>query len=73
MTLPSGLKAGFRLASTSTVVSGRMPSSVVMHLVGDVALVVLHGHGEDLALEAALGGGLRPRSCWLRAAKASRS
>ena len=29
MTLPSGLKAGFRLASVSTVVPGRMPSSAV--------------------------------------------
>ena len=57
VTLPSGLKAGFRLARTSAVVSGRMPSSWVEHLVGDLALVVLHVHGHDLALEPALGRG----------------
>jgi len=54
--LASGLKAGFRLARTSAVVSGRMPSSCVS--ISSVVLpsVVLHVDGHDLVLEAPLGG-----------------
>ena len=57
MTFPSSLKAGFRLASDSTVESGRMPSSAGEDLVGVLALVVADGDGHDLVLEAALGRG----------------
>ena len=57
MTLPSSLKAGFSLASVSTVESGRMPSSVGEHLVGVLAVVVADGDRNDLVLEAALGRG----------------
>ena len=54
---PSGLKAGLSLASVSTVLSGRMPSSAVSSSSVSVALVVADGHRDDLVLEAALGGG----------------
>ena len=62
VTLPSGLKAGLSLASVSTVVSGRMPSSAVTSSSDSVTLagllvLVLGGDRDDLPLEAALGGG----------------
>ena len=62
MTLPSGLKAGFRLASVSTVVPGRMPSSVVtssldLDDVAGLLVEALLGDPDDLVVEAALGGG----------------
>ena len=43
MTLPPSLKAGFRLASVSTVESGRMPSSAVINSSVASPLVVAHG------------------------------
>ena len=64
VTLPSGLKAGFRLASVSTVVPGRMPSSAVTQLVGldDACRSPCRAawlcDGDDLVVEAALVGGL---------------
>ena len=63
MTLPSGLNAGFRLASDSAVVPGRMPSSAVYELVGldELAGLLVAGLGldrDDLVVEAALVGGL---------------
>ena len=62
VTLPSGLKAGFRLASVSAVVPGRMPSSVVTRSLAldDVAgllVEALLGDPDDLVVEAALVGG----------------
>ena len=73
VTLPSGLNAGLSLASVSTVVSGRMPSSAVTSSPDSMTLPVslslcLDGDREDLPLEAALGGGPRPVR-WLRAPK----
>ncbi len=57
MTFPPSLKAALRLASASTVESGRMPSSLAKISSGVVAFVVAHGDRHDLVLEAALGGG----------------
>ena len=57
VTLPSGLKAGFRLARTSAVVSGRIPSSVAMISLVSSPSSSLDGEREDLVLEATLGRG----------------
>ena len=62
VTLPSGWNAGFRLASVSAVVPGRMPSSPVCIDVEDLDLAGLLvadlGHDrDDLVVEAALVGG----------------
>ena len=66
VTVPSGLKAGFRAASFSTVVPARGPSSLRDDLLGHVDLVALavlvlvggRGHRDDLDVEVArfLGG-----------------
>ena len=58
VTLPSSLKAGFRLASVSTDGVGSDALVGGHELVGRVALVVAHVDRHDLALEAALGGRL---------------
>ena len=63
VTLPSGLNAGLSLASVSTVVPGRMPSSRGEQLVGldELAGLLVAGlglHGDDLVVEATLVGGL---------------
>ena len=57
VTLPSSLKAGFRLASDSTLESGRMPSSVAKISSVSLPSSSWTAHGYQLVLEAALGGG----------------
>ena len=63
VTLPSGLNDGFSLASASTVVSGRIPSSTVTRSSGlgdrcrSPCPCAWSVTGQDLALEATLGGG----------------
>ena len=57
VTLPSSLKAGLRLASASTVESGRMPSSAVSSSSVSLPSSSRTATGHDLVLEAALGRG----------------
>ena len=53
---PSGLKAGFSVASVSTVVPGRMPSSDSRISPVSWPSASLIGMPDELAVEARLGG-----------------
>ncbi len=72
VTLPSGLKAGFRLARTSAVVSGRIPSSVAMTSLVAAPSSSLTASGR-ISRSKRPSAVARAASCWLRAPKASRS
>ena len=58
VTLPPSMYAGFRFASVATLESGRIPSSVLMSSSVVAAVLVANVDGDDLALEASLGGRL---------------